>query len=75
MLFTKNPIKASYFLLWKWTKRLLCFENASKELVAILVLPCSLSVCVAAPSYYGDRQVARSWRVTAHCSAAVRPAV
>lgn len=56
-------------------KKLLCFENALKELVAILVLPSSVSVCVAAPSYYGDRQVAGSWRDTVHCSAAVRPAI
>lgn len=58
-----------------WRKKLLCFENASKELVAILVLPSSVSVCMAAPSYYGDRQVARSWRGTVHCSAAARPAI
>lgn len=34
--------------------------------------PC---VCVAAPSNYGDRQVARSWRDTVHCGAAVRAAI
>lgn len=53
----------------------LCFENASNELVAISVLPSSVCVCVAAPSNYGDRQVARSQRDTIHCGAAVRAAI
>lgn len=34
-----------------------------------------MCVCVAAPSNYGDRQVARSRRDTVHCGAAVRAAI
>lgn len=76
MVFTRKIPKQAIFCCGNGQrKKLLCFENASKELVAILVLPSSVSVCMAAPSYYGDRQVARSWRDTVHCSAAARPAI
>lgn len=61
----KGKLKQAIFCCGNgWRKKLLCFKNASKELVAISVLPSSVCVCVAAPCNYGDRQVARSRRDT-----------
>lgn len=51
-----------------------CFVLKMLQKSWLLSQPSPLSVCMAAPSYYGDKQVGRGWRDTVHCGAAARPA-